>query len=83
MPRTYDFSRLELPDERVLAILRTKSTIERFQLANEANKTARALVAGYIKTTHPDWTDSQIDAEVARRMLHGATGSSSIRDSDP
>ena len=60
MAKTYDFSRLELPDERVLAILRTKSTLERFQLANEANKTARALIAGHLKTMHPEWIAEQI-----------------------
>jgi hypothetical protein len=71
MKKTYDFSRLEMPDQRVLDILRTKSVAERFRLANEANKTARALIAGHLKTIHPDWTAEQISAEVARRMLHG------------
>ncbi len=71
MSRIYDFSRVEMPDERVLAILRTKTTIERFRLANEANKTARALIAGHLMTEHPDWSAEQIQAEVARRMLHG------------
>jgi hypothetical protein len=69
MNKHYDFSRIELPDERVIAILRNKSTIERFRLANEANKTARALIAGRLKTDHPHWTKEQVTAEVARRML--------------
>jgi len=71
MRTSYDFSRLEMPDERVIAILRNKSTVERFRLANEANKTARALIAGRLKTVHPDWTQEQVASEVARRMLHG------------
>jgi hypothetical protein len=65
------FTRLEVMDDDIAAILRTKSSVERFRLANEANKTARARLAGHLKTAHPDWSETRIQAEVARRMLHG------------
>lgn len=65
------FERLEVIDDDIAAILRTKSSIERLRMANEANKTARARLAGHLKTTNPAWSEEEIQAEVARRMLHG------------
>ena len=42
---------------------------ERIALATDANDTARMMMAGGIRFRSPDWTEEQVRAEVARRML--------------
>jgi len=64
-----DDGQIEVVDEAVAAILRTKTPAERLAMAFAANETARALIAGRLRTDHPDWTDAQVKAGVARRMM--------------
>lgn len=64
---------IEVMDPAQAAILREKSMAERVAMIGAANRTARALVAAGIRVTHPDWSDEQVQAEVARRMAGGAT----------
>lgn len=45
---------------------------ERVEMIFAANRTMRLLIAGRVKTDHPDWGEVQIQAEVARRMLEAA-----------
>jgi hypothetical protein len=56
-------------DETVLKILKTKSPAECIAMIGEANETARVLVAAGARHLHPDWTEEQVRAEVAKRML--------------
>jgi hypothetical protein len=42
-------------------------------MAFAANRTVRMIIAGALRTDHPDWDDKAIQAEVARRMLNGTT----------
>ena len=48
------------------------SVAQRIALVEESNQVARLLMGGGIRYRHPDWSDSQIEAEVARRMLRDA-----------
>ncbi len=68
-----DDGQIEVVDPFVAECLRKKTFAERMEMVFEANRTMRLLIAGRLKTEHPDWSDEQIQAEVARRMLHGAT----------
>ena len=55
------------------AILRPKTPAERIEMAFGCNRTARLLIEGGLRTIHFDWTDEQVQAEIARRMLGGTT----------
>lgn len=67
-----DAGQIEVVDEEVAEILRRKTPAERIQLASDAHRTARQLIAGAILTQCPDWTQEQVDREVARRLTRGA-----------
>ena len=67
-----DPSIIEVVNEDVAVILRKKTPAERVALALDANRTARLLVEGGLRTRHPDWNDEQIAREVARRMTLGS-----------
>ena len=68
-----DDGQIEVVDPAVALILRQKSPTERVALIFDANRTMRQLIAGRLRTDHPDWSDEQVSAEVARRMLHGSS----------
>jgi hypothetical protein len=63
--------RIEVIDRRYAAILAAKSPAERVSMVAEAYRTARMLAEAGARYLHPDWTDSQIRAEVVKRMTHG------------
>jgi hypothetical protein len=63
---------IERIDATIAEILRGKSVAERLAMVEDANVTARALVAAGIRHAHPTWPDDAIQAEVARRMLGAA-----------
>ncbi len=64
--------RIDVIDREFAAILAAKSPAERVGMVAEAHRMARMLVESGVRHLHPDWTESQIRSEVARRMLHGA-----------
>jgi hypothetical protein len=72
MSRTIDPRQIEVIDDDLAAVLRTKTPGERIQMAAEANQTARIIVAAGVRHTHPNWLESQVAGEVARRMLGAA-----------
>ncbi len=67
-----DPRRIELLDPFVLKTLQSKTPEERLQMVFECNRTARKIMAGGLRNQHPDWTEEQIQAEIARRMADGA-----------
>ncbi len=73
MPFVPDPKRIEVVDEAVAAILRTKTPAERVMMGSAANRTARLLIAGRLMTIHPEWTEAEIQREIARRMSGGTT----------
>lgn len=64
--------RIEVIDRGYAAILAAKSPAERVGMVAEAYRTALILVEAGVRHQHPTWTDLQIQAEVVRRMSHGA-----------
>jgi hypothetical protein len=68
-----DKGQIEVVDDTVAEILRRKTPVERTQMALDANRLGRLVIAGHLRTIHPDWDDDHIQAEIARRMLLGTS----------
>jgi hypothetical protein len=64
--------RIEVIDRVSAAILAAKTPAERVAMVGAAYRMARVLAEAGARYIHPDWTDLQIQQEVARRMMHGA-----------
>jgi hypothetical protein len=64
--------RIECMDDMVAQALRRLTPAQSVTLINDANRTARALLAAGIRRRRPEWSPQQVDEEVARRMLDGA-----------
>ena len=62
-------TRIEGVDPVVGGILKGMSVAERISLVEDSNQVARLLIAGGVRYRHPDWSEVQIQAEVARRLL--------------
>jgi hypothetical protein len=61
----------EMLDDQMAAVLRQKSEVERLQIAARMWESARAILRGAIKTEYPDWSEDQVNREIARRISHG------------
>jgi hypothetical protein len=72
-PRLPDPRRIEVVDPVMARILRSKTTEQRIAMVFACNRTMRSILHGALETQHPDWTEAQIQREIARRML-GGTG---------
>lgn len=64
--------RIEVIDRASAAILAAKTPAERVAMVGEAYRMARVLAEAGARYLHPDWTDSQLQQEVTKRMMHGA-----------
>jgi hypothetical protein len=62
-----------------LAIFRAMTPAQRVEGAMQLNRFARQLLAGKAKTDHPQWSQEQIEAEVARRMLAAALAEPEVK----
>ena len=63
-----DVARTDMVDPRVATILRAKSGMERLGLAHEAWDVARARLGAYLASLHPEWSQEQLQAAVAKRL---------------
>jgi hypothetical protein len=68
-----DARRIEVLDSIMVEVLRSKTPAERVAMGLECNRTARLLIEGHLRTQHPEWSDEQVAAEIARRMLGGTS----------
>jgi hypothetical protein len=69
MPDDCRTFRIERLDEAVIDILKGKSAADCIAMTGEAHETAQVLAAAGIRHLHPEWSEDQVRAEVARRML--------------
>jgi hypothetical protein len=63
---------IEIVDDQMANLLRSKTEGERFAMIDKFWRFARQMVHGMVVHEHPDWSESQVRREVARRMSHGA-----------
>jgi hypothetical protein len=61
-------NQIEAVDDDVAEILRRKTPAERVAMVNELWRSARQKIDATVRGEHPDWHDTQVAAEVARRM---------------
>jgi hypothetical protein len=66
-----DPGQIEVVDEGLAEVLRQKTPAERVAMIFDAHHTMRQVMDGAMRRRHPGWSDEQITAEIARRMLHG------------
>lgn len=67
-----DLSRIEVPDDAVVEILRRLTPGERLMIANRMWVSARQVVEFVVRRDHPGWTEQQLQQEICRRMLQEA-----------
>jgi len=62
----------DLEDERMTAVLRSKTGAERLRIASGMFAAARRMLASHLAAERPDWDARRIQDEVARRIAGGA-----------
>ncbi len=65
---------VEIVDEDVARILRTKTGAERLRIAFSMYDSARRMLTSMLTADHPDWSEDQVRKEVVRRLSHGYSG---------
>lgn len=63
--------RLELPDSALVQVYRRMTVTERLAAAFSATALVRARIEAHLRGTRPEWSEAEVQAEVARRWLHG------------
>jgi hypothetical protein len=63
---------IEIVDDRVAEILRSKTPAERLAIADGIWRFARQMIRAIIAREHSEWSEDEIERQVARRMSHGA-----------
>ena len=62
---------VEIVDEEVARILRSKTGAERLRIAFGMYTSARRMLTSMLSADHPDWSDARVREEVGRRLSHG------------
>ncbi len=68
-----DPGQIEVLDDQMAAVLRQKTGAERLAIANGLFLSARRMLTSQLRAEHPDWSDTQIARDVARRLAHGSS----------
>ena len=59
-------------DDATAAMWRTKSGEERLRIANRMFLFARRTIVADLRREHPDWDDTRVNWEAARRLSRGS-----------
>ncbi len=63
---------IDTVDAQTVDILRQRGVGGRLEMAFSMWRSARDIITAILVSQHPDWSDDQVAAEVARRLSHGA-----------
>ena len=66
-----DDTQLEMLAPAVIDALRRKSASKRVATIVSTNCTTRLLLEGYVRSQYPNWIDTRMKRETARKMLRG------------
>ena len=58
-------------DDKVAEILRKKTGQERLEMVWDSWNFFNQIIEAHLKNIHPEWTQEQIQKEIARRVLYG------------
>jgi hypothetical protein len=67
-----DKGQIEVVDAKVAEILKGKTGQERLKMVWDAWSHFNRMTEARLRSTHPEWTEEQIAAEIARRVSHGS-----------
>jgi hypothetical protein len=67
MKRRLDFSHIPISDDAIVAIMRRKATVERFQMVFNC----RRMLCLLVHSQHPDWDEGRVSRSVQRRARSG------------
>lgn len=73
MPLAIDPRNIEVIDDEVAVLLRAMTPADRIAQIDSANRAARLIAAAGIRSQYPDWCESQVHAEVLRRVCGGTS----------
>jgi hypothetical protein len=63
---------VEAVEEEMALVLSRMTGAQRLAIAAGMFRTARRMIESHLRAEHPDWDSRQVQAEVARRLAHGA-----------
>jgi len=66
-----DKRNIEVIDDIMVRILRKKTHQQRLAIVFSLWTSAKKQLSNYLRAEHPDWSDSRIQKEVAKRLSHG------------
>ena len=67
-----DPRQVEVVDDRVAEVLRTKTPAERLRIGFNMWISARRMLLAHIGQIPPEWSQQEVNDEVAGRLLHGS-----------
>jgi hypothetical protein len=67
-----DERRIEAVDPLVARCLRRMTPAQRVAQMFASNRLMRQIIARHLRSRHADWSEQQVQAEVARRMQLGS-----------
>jgi hypothetical protein len=63
---------IDTVDDQTVEVLRQRGAAGRLEIAFGMWRSAREIITAILVSQHPDWSEGEVAAEVARRLSHGA-----------
>lgn len=67
-----DKRNIEVQDDQMIEVLKAKKPQERLAIAFYMWSSTKRQLTNYLHTEHPDWDDKKVQAEIVKRLSHGA-----------
>jgi hypothetical protein len=67
-----DPRRIEVVDDKMAEVLRSKTPAERLRIGFNMWISTRRMLLSHLSNSHPEWSREEVEREVARRLLHGS-----------
>ena len=64
---------IDIVDDDMAAVLRSKTDSERLLMADAMWRSAREIIVAQQRSEHPEWTEAMLESETATRLAHRAT----------
>lgn len=69
---TIDMRNIEVLDDQMIEVLKTKKPEERLAIAFNMWSSAKKQLTNYLRGLYLDWDEKKIQQELVRRLSHGA-----------